>query len=46
MEHRKRKRNNDVYFSKFGCCFECYVKWIEDREDRWNSGWRPEIKSK
>tara|TARA_B100000700_G_scaffold303502_1_gene375043 strand:- start:1411 stop:1770 length:360 start_codon:yes stop_codon:yes gene_type:complete len=40
------KRKHDVYFSKFGCCFECYVKWVEDREERWASGWRPEIKSK
>ena len=33
---------DDVYMSKFGCCFQCYVKWIEGREERWNSGWRPE----
>ena len=42
----KIKRNHDVYFSKFGCCFDCYIQWIEGREERWNSGWRPEIKSK
>ena len=42
----KIKKNHDVYFSKFGCCFECYIQWIEGREERWNSGWRPEIKSK
>ena len=45
-EKSKIKRIHDVYFSKFGCCFDCYVQWIEDREERWNSGWRPEIKSK
>lgn len=45
-EKNKIKRNNDVYFSKFGCCFDCYVRLIEGREERWNTGWRPEIKSK
>lgn len=29
------------YFIKFDCCFHCYIQWIEDREERWNSGWRP-----
>lgn len=32
---------DDVYMSKFDCCFKCYVNHIEDREERWNSGWRP-----
>ena len=31
----------DIYFRKFECCYKCYVKWIEDREGRWESGWRP-----
>ena len=35
------KPNDDIYMIKFGCCFECYVKWVEDREERWQNGWRP-----
>lgn len=22
-------------------CSDCYIQWIEGREDRWRSGWRP-----
>ncbi len=32
---------DDVYMTKFGCCFNCYVQHIEGREERWKSGWRP-----
>lgn len=32
---------DDVYMAKFDCCFECYIKWVEGREERWKSGWRP-----
>ena len=32
---------DDVYMVKFDCCFECYIQYVEDREERWNSGWRP-----
>tara|TARA_B100000686_G_C15866612_1_gene514451 strand:+ start:133 stop:510 length:378 start_codon:yes stop_codon:yes gene_type:complete len=35
------KSNDDVYMTKFDCCFRCYVKWVEDREERWKTGWRP-----
>tara|TARA_Y100001938_G_C7802331_1_gene287728 strand:+ start:29 stop:406 length:378 start_codon:yes stop_codon:yes gene_type:complete len=35
------KSNDDVYMTKFECCFSCYVRWVEDREDRWLKGWRP-----
>tara|TARA_R110002124_G_scaffold263220_1_gene429437 strand:+ start:834 stop:1226 length:393 start_codon:yes stop_codon:yes gene_type:complete len=35
------KIEDDVYMNKFDCCYTCYVKWVEDREDRWLSGWRP-----
>tara|TARA_R100000008_G_scaffold85852_1_gene76884 strand:- start:401 stop:784 length:384 start_codon:yes stop_codon:yes gene_type:complete len=33
---------DDVYMTKFGACHSCYIKYIEDREERWNSGWRPD----
>ena len=35
------KSRDDVYMTKFGCCFKCYVQYIEGREDRWKNGWRP-----
>jgi hypothetical protein len=35
------KSNDDVYMSKFDCCFKCYIQWVEGREDRWKTGWRP-----
>ncbi len=35
------KSNDDVYMSKFDCCEKCYIQWIEGREERWKTGWRP-----
>ena len=35
------KSNDDVYMAKFDCCEECYIQWVEDREERWLKGWRP-----
>ena len=32
---------DDLYMGKFGCCELCHIKYIDGREDRWNSGWRP-----
>jgi len=32
---------DDVYMSKFDCCFNCYIQFVEDREERWHKGWRP-----
>ena len=40
------KSNDDVYMSKFGCCFKCYIQWVEGREDRWLNGWRPNQRNK
>ena len=34
-------RQDDLYMTKFQCCFQCYVQYIEGREERWKSGWRP-----
>jgi hypothetical protein len=34
-------KKDDVYLNKFTTCWKCYVKHIEDREERWLSGWRP-----
>ena len=27
---------------KSDSCFKCYIKYVEYREERWLSGWRPE----
>tara|TARA_Y100000310_G_C20649150_1_gene798384 strand:+ start:589 stop:972 length:384 start_codon:yes stop_codon:yes gene_type:complete len=32
---------DDVYMSKFKACYKCYIQYIEDREERWQEGWRP-----
>ena len=32
---------DDLYMNKFECCHKCYIQWIEDREERWLNGWRP-----
>ena len=36
------RSRDDMYMSKFKTCFVCYIKWIEGREERWASGWRPD----
>tara|TARA_B100000963_G_C22428541_1_gene581012 strand:+ start:88 stop:468 length:381 start_codon:yes stop_codon:yes gene_type:complete len=33
---------DDLYMNKFECCYKCYIQWIEGREERWLSGWRPD----
>jgi hypothetical protein len=35
---------DNVYMTKFDCCFKCYIQWVEGRENRWKAGWRPEKK--
>ena len=35
---------DDVCLLKFGTCSKCYFKYVEGREKRWATGWRPEIK--
>ena len=37
---------DDLYMNKFECCFKCYIQWVEDREERWATGWRPPQKQK
>ena len=32
---------DDVSLIKFECCNKCYIRYVEDREDRWLKGWRP-----
>ncbi len=32
---------DDKYYYKWGCCRFCSIEFVEDREERWLSGWRP-----
>ena len=32
---------DDIYMNKYDCCFQCYIQWVENREERWATGWRP-----
>ena len=34
--------NDDLFLNKYDCCYECYVIYVEDREERWKKGWRPD----
>jgi hypothetical protein len=36
-----KKTLDDVCLVKFECCNSCYIKYVEDREERWLKGWRP-----
>ena len=33
--------NDDLYMNRYECCKKCYIKWVEGREERWKTGWRP-----
>ena len=39
-----KKSMDDVCLVKFDCCNNCYIKYVEDREERWKTGWRPNLK--
>jgi len=32
---------DDLYMNKFDACWTCYIQYVEGREERWTSGWRP-----
>ena len=36
-----RRSMDDVCLVKFDCCFNCYIQYVEHREERWLKGWRP-----
>ena len=35
------KSIDDLYMTKFEWCHKCYIQWVEGREERWKTGWRP-----
>ena len=34
-------RRDDLYMNRFKCCYDCYVDFIEYREEAWKNGERP-----
>ncbi len=39
-------KKDDLYMNKYSCCWSCYIDYVEGREDRWLSGWRPNKENK
>ena len=35
------KTKDDLYMNKYECCWECYIQYVDGREERWKTGWRP-----
>lgn len=40
-EKYSMESKDNLYMTKFDCCYECYIKHIQGREQRWKTGWRP-----
>ena len=40
-ENYSFKLKDDLYMTKYECCFNCYIQWVDGREERWLTGWRP-----
>ena len=40
-ESRLKTVRDDIYMNKFDCCEKCFVEHVENREERWLDGWRP-----
>ena len=38
------KLNDKLSLVKYNCCYECYSNYVEGREQRWSTGWRPKLK--
>jgi hypothetical protein len=36
------KQQDMLYETKYECCQNCYIQYVEHREDRWKQGWRPD----
>ena len=34
---------DDVYMTKFSCCYRCFIQHVDGREERWSDGWRPNL---
>jgi hypothetical protein len=36
------KQQDMLYETKYECCQNCYIQFVEHREERWLKGWRPD----
>ncbi len=36
------KQQDTLFETKYECCQNCYVQYVEHREERWLKGWRPD----
>jgi hypothetical protein len=32
---------DDIYMHRHDCCNMCFIQWVDGREERWKTGWRP-----
>ena len=39
--NRVKTINDDIYINKYECCERCFIQFVDGREERWISGWRP-----
>ena len=37
------KVKDDLYMTKFDCCYDCYIQHVEFNEEKWLNGWRPNM---
>jgi len=37
----RSSKSTTMYF-RYGCCVDCFINFVEDREEKWKSGWRPD----
>lgn len=37
---------DDFYMHKYECCHNCFIQYVDGREERWQSGWRPSKEDK
>ena len=33
---------DDLYMNRFKCCFNCYIDFVQGREERWDKGYKPD----
>lgn len=38
--------SDNLYINRYECCHKCFIQYVEGREERWNSGWRPSNEDK
>ena len=36
----KGSKSNHTYYN-YDCCVNCFIEFVEGREERWEGGWRP-----